>query len=34
MHTKIDVLNFYTHGNEVVGGYAGFTMSVRLSVHL
>ena len=26
--------NNYTPHNEVVGGYADFTMSVRLSVHL
>ena len=25
---------YYTSRNEVVGGYAGFTMSVRLSVRL
>jgi hypothetical protein len=24
--------NFYTPHNEVVGGYTGFTMSVRLSI--
>jgi hypothetical protein len=27
-------LFFYTPRNEVVGEYTGFTMSVRLSIHL
>jgi hypothetical protein len=28
----VTCLHFYTPRNEVVGGYTGFTMSVRLSV--